>query len=471
MKKRSDKIVLLLIILVAFGVLSWIIPGGMFEAGIYTEATPTRAGFFDFFLLVYSAFYYRIVDIFYIFIVGGCYSVLSKTKMYRKLVDKTAKLIEGKEIWAVLGYTLLTGAFASLTSEIMVLFALVPFVVTVLLKKGYNRITAISVAFGGMFIGFFGNTFGTYGVDRLYNATGLEYGVIWGVKLVLFIITYVLYNLFTILYMRNNCDADDTEYDMFATEELVETKGKKSKVRVWPLLVIGILSIVLCVLGYINWYTSFGITKFLDFHTQYQNAFQVGEIHVLSSLLGDHFTAFGAWSDLLTISFMMFVGTVIVALIEKISVDNFVKLFSNGIKKIFKVAFIYGLAFAVLFMYTTYPWGATILNKLLSTGKFNVLIVLLAGFLSTILVGDLEFIGYTYGTVLAVLFADVLAPAALIWHTGEALALILAPTSFILLAALTYLDIPYKDWVKYIWKFALSIVLASLLFFVIVLYM
>ena len=45
--------------------------------------------------------------------VDGTYSVLSKTKMYRKIVDKTSEFIEGKEIWGEFVYTLVTGAFAS----------------------------------------------------------------------------------------------------------------------------------------------------------------------------------------------------------------------------------------------------------------------------------------------------------------------------------------------------------------------
>jgi uncharacterized ion transporter superfamily protein YfcC len=472
MKKRSDKIVMLLLILLAFAVLSWIIPGGSFVDGAYQETAASRAGIFDFFLLIYSAFYYKIPDVFFILMVGGTYSVLAKTKMYRKLVDKTAEFIEGKEIWAILVYTLVTGVFASLTSNLMVIFALVPFVVTVMLKNGYSRLTAIAMAFGGMFIGFFGNTFGTYGLERFANHTGLEFGSIWGVKIVLFVITYALYNLFACLHIKNNDgNKDETEYDLFSTEELEEPKGKKSKVALWPIITVSVIVIVICVLGYINWETSFGVTVFNEFHTKFSQATMVKQVPILSSILGTHFTAFGTWIDLLTVAFLMFVGIVILALVEKISVENFIKLYSNGIKKIFKVAFIYGLAFTVLFAFTMYPWGVTIINTVLGNGKFNIFTVFIMGLLATIFIGDIDFIGEVLGTLFALLFVDYLAPAVLILHTGEALALLIAPTSFLLLTALTYLDIPYKEWMKYIWKFAVSITLASILFFVIVLYM
>ena len=32
---------------------------------------------------------------------------------------------------------------------------------------------------------------------------------------------------------------------------------------------------------------------------------------------------------------------------------------------------------------------------------------------------------------------------------------IFAPTSAMLFVGLSYMDIPYKDWIKYIWKFVL----------------
>ena len=48
----------------------------------------------------------------------------------------------------------------------MVLFALVLFVVTLFLKDGNSRLTGLGVAFSGMFIGFFGNIFGKFGLER-----------------------------------------------------------------------------------------------------------------------------------------------------------------------------------------------------------------------------------------------------------------------------------------------------------------
>lgn len=109
MKKRNDKIVMMFIVLLVFLVMSWVVPGGMFNNGTFTTTGYTRLGLFDIIAVIYSAFYYKLKDLFYIFTVGGCYGILSQTKSYRKLVDKASFLIKGKEAVVFAVITLVTG--------------------------------------------------------------------------------------------------------------------------------------------------------------------------------------------------------------------------------------------------------------------------------------------------------------------------------------------------------------------------
>ena len=39
------------------------------------------------------------------------------------------------------------------------------------------------------------------------------------------------------------------------------------------------------------------------------------------------------------------------------------------------------------------------------------------------------------------------------------LTMLIAPTSVILVAALTYLNVPYKEWFKFIWRLALELLI------------
>ena len=45
--------------------------------------------------------------------------------------------------------------------------------------------------------------------------------------------------------------------------------------------------------------------------------------------------------------------------------------------------------------------------------------------------------------------------------------MLIAPTSIILLGTLTYLDVPYLQWVKHIWKVVLELLMAMIIVFLV----
>ena len=68
---------------------------------------------------------------------------------------------------------------------------------------------------------------------------------------------------------------------------------------------------------------------------------------------------------------------------------------------------------------------------------------------------------YTLAANLAGIFgsydAEIIPAISFIIQTMYSLVMVIAPTSIFLIAGLSYLDIPYKEWVKYIWKLLLAI--------------
>lgn len=469
--KKSDKLIIMLIVFIVFFFMSWIIEGGMYNSGEFVATGYVRFGLFDIIVVLFSAFYYKFRDIFYILIVGGCYGVLSQTKIYRKLVDKTANFIKGKEAIVMALLTLLIGAYVSISTQMLALFCITPFIVSVFLRNGYDKVTAINAGFGGMFVGYLGLTFGTFGVTKLNEVTGL--GItdwIW-VKVAIFAAAYILFTLFAILHMNKNNDEDETKSDIFCPEELNETKIKnRHRVKIWPIVVVSIIGLITLLLGYIDWVASFGVKLFTEFHTELTTGFRVANVPIFGTLLGSYATGLGEWTDLITASLVVLVGTIIISLIGKINFNDFCKYFGRGMKKISKVAFIYGLACSLLFLATSFPWQNTIINALFGNGSFNIFILLIISIITLVLIGDPEYCGYMFGSYLTVAFADNIIAAGLIWRIGSAIAFVAGPTSFVLLAALTYLDVPYMDWLKYVWKFVLSFILVVLLILALVMY-
>lgn len=477
MKSKNDKIKIIFVAFVVFFIFSWIIEGGVYDAttGLFTSVGIVRMGLFDIVSVIYSAFYYKIADLVFLFTIGGCYQVLSKTLMYRKLVDKCSDFIKGNEVIAMIVITTLMALYGSITSNVMVLFAIAPFIVTLFLRNNYNRLTAFSAGFGGIFLGYLGLTYGTYNVSYLNDALviGINDWIIQ--KWVILLIAIVLFNVFSVLYMKNHKDnKDQTKHDMFATEKIGKDEkvvGKKKKdIKVWPLVLVGLLTLVTLLLGYVDWSTSFGVSFFSDLFTNMTNNMLIADVPIISALFGSRFTAFGTWADLLYATFICLIGLIIIALVSRMKLNDFVNEFGTGMKKLVKVAFIYGLVTSVLFLISMYPWPLTVINYLVGSGSFNIIIVLLIAVLATIFTGDPNLCAYMFGTGMAVLYSNYLVELATLWRLGGAIATMVGPTSILLLSSLTYLNIPYKTWLKYIWKFMVLFILIVLIALAVIIY-
>lgn len=467
--KKNDKIIILLAIILAFSVLTWIVAGGGYTDGVFASSGISRAGIFDMFLLVCQAFYVRATDIFYIFTIGGFYGVASRTKAYRKLVSKTSSLIKGKENVALLVVTFILGVFTSISSDIYSLLFIMPFIITIFLRRGCDRLTALSAAFGGLFIGMFGQTFGTYAYSYLLESTSMTVkdGILF--KIIMFVIAYVLYNFFAIMHMSKHAkSAEYVKFDMFPITKLDESGTSKSlRKKVWPTIVLFCLGLIVVLLAFINWNTSFNVTVF-DTALDKINNFEVLGIPLFGDLLGN-FTSFGNW-DILGVSFILLIMMVIMVIADKMSIGNMCSYFGNGAKKISRVAFIYMLVNALFLGYYYFTWPITFANIFLGTKSFNVFGALFGSIINGAFAVDFEYASFMIQSLISTVYVDHLLDAALTIRFAYSMVNLIAPTSCILMFALSYLDISYGKWLKYIWKFALIMLIAGTLGLLIVSY-
>lgn len=453
--KKEKKILMLIIIGLIMCVLSWFISSGAFTAGVYSKGEIAKMGIFDYFLVLYYSFYYKSSDIFFLLLIGGLYGVLSLTDSYRKLISKCAKLIKGKEMIAMAVITLITGLWVAFATQILQVLIIAPFVITVFLKVGKDKITAASAALGGILIGLTATILGTYGLTEITNATyvGINDGIT--TKVVLFITTYILYNLFTILYMRKNKKlVNDTKSDPFTTEKLDEKDSKKKK-KVWPIVTLFVVTLVLAVVAYIDWSSEFNVTIFENAYTKISET-------VVKDVLGS-VSAFGHWTDLLPLSFIMLIAVIIISIIDKVSFDDFVNNFIGGIKKISKPVLVYVFATSLFIITYFFGYPISFINMLLGNGDFNVLSIVLVGIVGAFFYVDPEFLGYTIGSHLAIIHADNILKSTILFRVGYGLAAAIVPSSVILMFILEYLDIPYTKWVKHIWKFVVSAAVVAMI--------
>ena len=338
-------------------------------------------------------------------------------------------------------------------------------IITVFLKGGYDKLTAIAAGFGGLFLGYIGQITGTYGSEFLYQYLDVSASANVILKLILFVIAYILFNIFGISHLKNNRTDKDEEIDLYAVEEPKKIVKKSEQIMTWPTVVMAVILLVITMIGYIPWVDAFGITFFDKVHSAVMN-FSIVGVKIFETLIGITVTAIGTWEDFLPVMFVSSLLLLVVIVTNRISFKEVCENFGEGVRKMLKVAIMYSLAFGFFYLMYAYSWPTAVVDWFIKTDSYNLMFVLLgiiAAVLATFFCADPVYSGYYYGQYLAAIFTVNVGITAIVWRLGSSLALIIGPTSYLLLAALTYADIPYKKWLKYIWKFALSFFITAVI--------
>ena len=102
---------------------------------------------------------------------------------------------------------------------------------------------------------------------------------------------------------------------------------------------------------------------------------------------------------------------------------------------------------------------------------FSIAKTTLAAFITHIFHNDMVYTGYTTSGYMLQAFGANINLIVFIFVAMFGFVAFIAPTSIILVAGLTYTDVDYKDYIKYIWKFALGMLLCLLLIFILMRYL
>ena len=184
------------------------------------------------------------------------------------------------------------------------------------------------------------------------------------------------------------------------------------------------------------------------------------------------FSAFGTWFSngesygYLNTSILVFIFMIIVAIVGKVKFDDVIDASVEGVKKILPTVLITMMAYTVLVVAYT---NGFIEQLITNYGKFNFGISSLLALLGSIFTVDLYYIAAGVFSPILELVTDesISSSLAVLFQGIYGIFMILSPTSIVLLFAITYFDVPYTTWIKYIWRFILGLII--LLAFVILL--
>lgn len=451
---------------IAFGMiiltvlLSWIVKQGYFNAGELTTNEITRVGIFDFVTYGLLGMYYFTVLVTFLFVLGAFYQFLSKLGAYQKLTDRISGRWKGKEILFSLIISFVFAALASIFNEYLVIVAFMPFVITILSKLKFDKISSFVATFGSMLIGILGSIISTKVAGMNVQYFALKYTDKLLVKIILFVLAYIIYNVFNVLYLRKSFlknvkkskakkeTKDEVKYEDMFTESI---KGSE-KSNTIPLIIVGILAILVTVLAYIPWKTVFNVDWFTTALTKVTETKLFGA-PVFSYILGN-VSEFGSW-DLFGVQVVMLLTILVLQICYKVSIDDTIDCFKEGFKKTSKLVVVLLLAYVILEFAVMYPIIPTIIGKILGS-KFNVFTTTIAGVITSLFTSEYQYSVNMLYSFFTTAYPKDLKVVSFILQSTYGLVSFFAPSSAMLLVGLSYLDIPYKDWMKYIWKFLVA---------------
>ena len=441
----------------------------------------------DVFLNYLQSFYYFFDTALFILVVGGFYGVLNRIPAYKKMLETFANKVESKSRLFVVLTTIVMALISSLTGLNVLLLLVVPMVVSVVLLLGYDKLVALSATVGSIIVGIVGGVFLTVkDPASYYSVSFATIGELVGLegpwtdllpKILLLVLGLGLLVCYIIRHIKK-VEAGNTSYelsnnDVLLVEEKVKT-GKKvkadeetNKVRVWPLAVILGFVFVLLVLGYLPWNDLFKLDIFTKFHT-WLTGLAIGDYKVFSSLISANFSAFGTWGSLgnyMMAIVVVIICTFVLMLVYRVKFDDAMDGFLYGIKKMLPASLIVMLAYAVLVCSYNHGFMETLITMISDKFGDNALVNSFVTLLGSVLNVDLYYVSAGIFTSVTSSLTDSanLSVYAVMFQSLYGLVQLVGPTSILLIVGLSYLEVPYKTWLKYIWRFVVELLIVILL--------
>lgn len=459
--KKTGLFKIIMFTLLGILLVTWFVPASYFTDGNLSSLGMNRVGFFDFFQLLFGTFGFAyFIQIFILLVsIGALYGVLVKTGKYGALIEKIASKFKGKEQVFLITAAFLIAALTSVFDYGLLLFIFIPAIISIILAMGYDKITACITTFGAILIGTIGTTLG-YNIVGVINeqingtlTTALPY------KIGMFVLCFAALVVYLLKVKKTKkVDKEDAKtIDMFAGEKI------SNKYSVAPIIVIFSILFVLLIMGCTAWNSTFGINVFTDFNTKVSEV-SIKGFAIFGNLLGT-VNAFGNWYYA-EMSIMCLLAALLLGRFYRMKHRDMFSYMAQGAKNMLAPALMIVLVYAVIYFAGNTMFYPTIADFILkATSKFNIFFSTIVMILGSALHVDMLYVASYVIPQLAAQDVNTTVLAVLIQGI-YGVTMFVAPTSVMLVLGLSYLNIPYKEWIKKTWKLALvlfAIVMVALI--------
>ena len=489
---------------VIFAILTWIIPVGTFTGGELKTSTIDPISFFDLAAVPVSTIVTFIMFGVVFAVIGGLYGVMEETGALAKFITKVRSWFKGKEklflVLTILHFVILS----SLTGLLLPLFALVPLFAAIMFEMGYKKLTALVSTIGAILVGSIGSTYGFNISGFTKNIFQLEVNdQIVGKVILLAVVTIALIIFVVKTAKREEVKAaPKAEAKKTTTKEVKTAPAKKAtatkqavkkttkkgtakkttaalavtedgkkvnpgkRVSIAPLVIIFSIMLIVAMVGMYNWYYSFGATWFNDIYDSIMGV-EIKEFPIFKHIFSG-ISQMGYWGNA-EFAALMIMASGLIAWIYRLKFNQFIESFIRGVKAWLPTALYATIASVILcVLYQGAYSGSgtmatTVLAKIFSLSDgFNVIVTGFGSLVGSFFYNDLyyllsEVLAFTSGWD-----ASALQVAGVVSQAMYGLGMLLLPTSVVLIAGLSHFDVSYKQWIKYIWKFALIVLVIVL---------
>ena len=460
MKNKNLWLSLLIFTGVMF-LLTWVIPSTSYDdAGALTLGTINPTGVWDVFYYLSMLPSWFGQNFIFVLVVGIFYGVINKTGALRSLVERISTHFKKREKLFLLVCSSSFLLVASLTGIDFPLLVFVPLFMAVILTLGYSKITALVATIGSILVGIMGSLYSVtlYSAIASYVDTGITYG--W-YKFGLIIIGLLVTELY--LYFKAVIQKGKNKEELNEEMLFIEKEEGPKKQKIWPLVTTFSLILVLYILGLTPWSYMYNFTGFSDFHTALTEV-QIGNFAIFKSILGSSLASFGTWT-ISDAASLILIFTAVQVLAYKIKWEEAYKGVISGITKMLPTAVLVIVANLAFVMVSQSGALNTLIKAIADmTDGINVFTYSVASFIGASLVNDAYITSYITG-ILSTILGDSanMSLLLLIQQVMYGLAMLTVPTSVILVAGLSYLEVGYTEWLKNIWKFLLILAAASII--------
>lgn len=489
-KKRGFRIpssyTVLFIIIAIMAVLTWFIPAGAYEtakdggviSGTYKTVASNPQGFFDILMapvrgmLGVEGTDGAIQVSFFILMVGGFLGVVNKTGALDTGIASVVRKNKGREkmlIAILIPLFALGGSTYGMGEETMAFY---PLLIPVMIAVGFDSIVAVAIILIGSQIGCLASTINPFATGVAADAAGVSIadGMIWRI-IQWFILVgmsiWFVYNYASKIEKDPSkslvADKAEEHKEFFQLQNSGEELSKRQR----HVLAIFTLTFVIMILSLIPW-EDFGIKLFTNINTW------LTTMPILGGAIGKTMGAFGTWYfPEITMLFIMM--GVLVAIVYRMSEDDFLSSFLTGAGEFLGVAIICAIARGIqvimnggMITATILHWGETGLSGL-SSQVFIILAYIFYLPMSFLIPSTSGLAGATMG-IMAPLGQFSNVPAHLVitaFQSASGILDMISPTSAIVMGALALGRVDLGTWWKFIGKFIVMVMLVSVLLLVV----